>query len=60
MLPFSNAVFTMQSPNEDEGKHEFESYIRSHTSCGVKLSKIPSDETTRNLSLASRGCQPVT
>ena len=58
-LPFSNAVFTMHSANEDEGEHELESCIRSHTSCGVMLSKIPSEETTKNLSLPSRVCQPV-
>ena len=50
----------MHSANEDEGEHELESCIRSHTSCGVMLSKIPSEETTKNLSLASRVCQPVT
>ena len=60
LLPLTNAVFSMHSANEDEDEHELESCIRSHTSCGVKLSKIPSDESTKNLSLASRGCQPVT
>ena len=59
-LPFSNAVFTMHSANKDEGEHELESCIRSHASCGVMLSKIPSEETTKNLSLASRVCQPIT
>ena len=50
----------MHSGNEDEGEHELESCIRLHTSCGVMLSKIPSEETTKNLSLASSVCQPVT
>lgn len=60
MLPFSNAFSTMHSANEDEAKQEPESCIRSHSSPGVKLSKVPSDDTTKYLLLTFRGCQPVT
>jgi len=54
VLPFLNAVFTMQSANEYEGKHGnvllgvlLPSPKRSQTFCGVKPSNTPSDAITK-------------
>lgn len=58
LLPFLNALLTMRSANEEEDEHEhelldisftwtFASHKRSQTFCGFKLSKMPSDATTK-------------
>lgn len=55
----------MQSANEDDNKHSDETFDaslckRSHTFCGVKVSNIPSDDTTKYMSSLVKGLQPVT
>ena len=48
VLPFSKAISTMQSANDDEDERpDFWWPIKSQMSSGVKLSNIPSDATTR-------------
>lgn len=63
VLPLSKAIRTMRSATEDDEEGERPQLGRpvqkSQTSFGIKLSNMPSDATTKHLSLAVSALQPV-